>query len=201
MPVNAHFRFLSRGFQSLVLIALGLGVFSSAARAELKVHALFSDHMVLQQGTSAPVWGWANDGEVVTVKFRDQSVSATAKGGKWMVRLKKLKPGGPDTLTISTASKTVTCSDVLVGEVWVCSGQSNMEWPLKQSFEPAADIAGSKNPMVRLFTVPRLKADAPVDDITNPNGWNAAPRQRRVSRPWAIISGANCRSASACPLV
>jgi len=165
-PANP-LRLISHIPKFALVVILTLGAFISAAHAELKVHALFCDHMVLQQGVSTPVWGWADEGEVVTVTFRDQSVRATAKGGKWMVHLKKLKPGGPDTLTISTGSKTLTCADVLVGEVWVCSGQSNMEWPLKQSFEPETDIANSKNPMIRLFTVPRLKAESPVDNINS----------------------------------
>src|SRR5262245_36542940 len=72
-----------------------------SARAEVKLHGLFSDNMVLQQGASVPVWGWADDGEIVTVQFRGQTVKTKTKDGKWMVRLKKLKAGGPEELTVS----------------------------------------------------------------------------------------------------
>jgi hypothetical protein len=87
---------------------------------------------------AVPVWGWAEAGEKVTIKFRGQKVSTTAKYGKWSVTLRKLKAGGPDVLTIATKAQTLQFTNVLVGEVWVCSGQSNMEWPLSRSFQPEA---------------------------------------------------------------
>ncbi len=120
--------------------------------------------MVLQQGMRLPIWGWADDGEKVTVTFRGKTVSATARNGKWMVKLPSQKTGGPDTLTAEGKNK-IDFRDILVGEVWICSGQSNMEWPLSSSFEAEKDIAASANPNLHLFTAPRLKADAPVDDV------------------------------------
>lgn len=135
------------------------------ARAELQLPALFSDHMVLQQGVPVPVWGWADDGEEVTVKFRGQTVKAKTHNLKWSVNLRSLTAGGPDALTISTKTKTVTLENVMVGEVWVCSGQSNMEWPMSASHEPQADIASATNSMIRLFYVPKKKADAPTVKI------------------------------------
>ena len=125
-----------------------------AARAEVRLHNLFSDHMVLQQGTSVPVWGWAEDGEKITVEFAGKMASTTAKDGKWMVKLKNLKPGVPGTLKVFGArdgkTTTVQRNDVVVGEVWIASGQSNMEWPLRASFQPANDIADSANPNIRV---------------------------------------------------
>jgi sialate O-acetylesterase len=134
------------------------------ARADVKLPGLFSDHMVLQQGVRVPVWGWASDGEKVTVSFRGKKLSATTRDGKWMVNLPNQKAGGPDTLTVEGTNK-IEVRDVLVGEVWICSGQSNMEWPLSSSFEPDKDVATSANPNLRLFTAPKLKADAPVNDV------------------------------------
>src|SRR5580658_2965754 len=121
-----------------------------AARGEsdVRLPRLFSDNMVLQQGTSVPVWGWGQDGTTVTVKFRDQTVSARVAGGKWMVRLRNLKPGGPDTLTV-IAGNTIEIKNVLVGEVWLAGGQSNMEFPLGRSFEASNDVEGAANPMIR----------------------------------------------------
>ncbi|HEY2952787.1 MAG TPA: sialate O-acetylesterase [Verrucomicrobiae bacterium] len=136
-----------------------------AVRADVKLPALFTDHMVLQQGQSLKVWGWAEAGEQVTVAFRKQRVTIQCPAsGKWMVTLKSEKAGGPDTLTVS-GKNSITINDVLVGEVWVASGQSNMEFALRNSFASAADIAASAHPDIRLFTVPKLKADAPVDDV------------------------------------
>ena len=134
-------------------------------RAELQLPALFSDNMVLQQGVPVTVWGWADDGDVVTVEFRGQTVSATAHNLKWSLKLHALKAGGPDTLTLSTKTQTRQLTNVLVGEVWVCSGQSNMQWPMSASFQPEADIAAGTNQSIRLFAVPRVKADAPTVKI------------------------------------
>lgn len=146
-----------------------LSLLSLNAHAELEVPTLFSDNAVLQQGIAVPVWGWADDGEVVTVKFRGQKITTTAQLGKWSVTLKKLKAGGPDTLTIATKLQTLQFTNVLVGEVWVCSGQSNMEWPLNKSFQPEADIAAATNAQIRLFLVPKNKSDAPTTRIKS--GW------------------------------
>lgn len=144
--------------------ALVLGLCSAQfARADVRLPNLFSDNMILQQGMKVKVWGWADDGEEVTVSFRGHKVKTVAKNGKWMVELKKLKAGGPDTLTV-TGKNSIALKNVLVGEVWVCSGQSNMEFPLKKSFESKADIDESANPNIRLFHVARLKADAPTNN-------------------------------------
>ncbi len=141
--------------------ALGLLLVSSV-RADLAVPAIFSDNMVLQQGMPVPVWGWADEGDVVTIRFRNQKVTATTLNLAWHASLRSLKAGGPDVLTISTKTKTLTFTNVLVGEVWVCSGQSNMEWPLKSSFEATNDIANANNPQIRLFLVPKNKLDSPT---------------------------------------
>jgi sialate O-acetylesterase len=160
VPVGALARMMKR--PSLVL-ALGfvLHLAASDARAALQLPAVFSDHMVLQQEWPVTVWGWADDGERVTVKFRGQSVSTVARNLKWSVTLKPLRAGGPDVLTIASPTRTVTLTNVLVGEVWLCSGQSNMQWPMQRAFDPAADIAAATNTRIRLFQVPRVKATAP----------------------------------------
>jgi sialate O-acetylesterase len=144
--------------------ALLLCVSLLPSSAEVKLHSLFTDHMVLQRGIAVPIWGWADDGEQVTVEFRGKTVTTTAKDGTWMVKLGKLKAGGPDHLKVS-GGNSLTVRDVLVGEVWIASGQSNMEWAMRNSFEPDADIKAAKNPLLRLFTVPKLKANEPVRDV------------------------------------
>jgi sialate O-acetylesterase len=158
---------LVQGWRQLPrVVGCALLVAASAAslQAEVKLPALFSDNMVLQREMAVPVWGWADHGEVVTVEFRGQRSSTVARDGKWQVRLPKLQAGGPDTLTVSGKNK-VELQNVLVGEVWVCSGQSNMEWPVMRSFEPEKTIANSGNPVIRLFTVPKLKANQPTNNV------------------------------------
>lgn len=144
----------------LTVLALG----GALARAEVKLPALFSDNMVLQRDKPVAVWGWADDGEQVTVKFANHESVAQPKNGKWLLYLPKLKAGGPHTLTVRGKNEIVR-TNVLVGEVWICSGQSNMEWRMSQSFEPAEDIRNSRNNRIRLFTVPKLKANEPVEDV------------------------------------
>ncbi len=151
--------------RALKTLAIGLFLgFALSVRADVRLPALFSDKMVLQRGIRLPVWGWAEDGEEVTVQFRGETAKTKAKNGKWMVKLSRQKAGGPDTLVVQGKNK-VGINDVLVGEVWICSGQSNMEWPLSQSFESAPDIAASANANLRLFLVPKTKAETPRDDV------------------------------------
>jgi sialate O-acetylesterase len=157
-------RFLKSFLWSFGAIFIVTAVIANTARADVKLPALISDGMVLQQGTPAPLWGWADEGESVTVEFQNQKVTGVAKDGKWMVRLKSLKAGGPFTLTVSGKNK-IELKNVLVGEVWICSGQSNMEWRLNRSDNAEAEIAAAKYPMIRLFTVPRAELDAPVTDV------------------------------------
>lgn len=134
----------------------------SVSSAEVKPAPMFSEHMVLQQGVNLPVWGWADEGEEVTVRFGKQRVTAVTKNLKWDVQLRPVKPGGPYTFSVSSKNGTIQFTNVLVGEVWVCSGQSNMEWPLNRSFQPQEDIASATNSTIRLFKVPKNRKDAPT---------------------------------------
>lgn len=134
----------------VIAIIFTLMLAAAPGSAAVKPHALFSDNAVLQQGMKVPIWGTADDGEKVTVKFQDQAVSTTAKRGRWILWLSPLKAGGPFTMRINT----IELHNILVGEVWVCSGQSNMEMPLSQSANAEKTIADSKDSSLRLLTVP-----------------------------------------------
>jgi sialate O-acetylesterase len=135
------------------------------ATAEVRLPALISDHMVLQQQGPARVWGWASPGERVTVSFAGQSPSTTADAtGHWSIWLTSLKPGKSADMTVAGTNKLVV-HDVLVGEVWVGSGQSNMERAVHFSPDEARIDAQSKDDEVRLFMVPHRVAEQPVDDV------------------------------------
>ena len=126
--------FRSRSVRSRAAVfaaALVAGAF--AARADVKLPAIFSDHMVLQQGLPITVWGWADDGEKVTVKVQGQEATTVTSGKKWSVKLKPLTASATPTVLAVAGKTRIELRDVLVGEVWVCSGQSNMEWPLRAS--------------------------------------------------------------------
>jgi sialate O-acetylesterase len=130
----------------------------------LKLSALFGNNMVLQQQQTVPVWGWAKPGQSVTVKFGKQKKMATAdQDGRWEVRLTPLKAGGPFNMTIS-AKKIIKLKNILVGEVWVCSGQSNMERSVKSSADANKEIAAAKYPRIRLFRIPRTPEKKPQLD-------------------------------------
>ena len=160
-------------FAASLALAASLG-WPGASPADVKPHVLFADGAVLQRGMPVPVWGTADDGEKVTVKFQGQEVSTTAKDGKWSVKLAELKASGePSTLTIEGKNR-VDVVDVLVGEVWVCSGQSNMEWTLGRAAEAEAATAKATDPLLRLYTVPKAVSDEPLDTIKR----NESPGQR-----------------------
>jgi sialate O-acetylesterase len=154
-------------------LALLLLVASAAAtaQAEVKPNSLFAPGAVLQQGMAVPVWGTGRDGEKVTVKFQDQTVSTTAQAGRWLVRLQALPAGGPFTLDIA-GDNHLTITNVLVGEVWLCSGQSNMGFPLSRAANAREAIAAATDPELRLYTVPHEAKDTPQTDA--PGRWQAA---------------------------
>lgn len=139
---------------ALAVLALVAGP-AALARADVKLPSLLSDHMVLQRDAEVPLWGTAAAGEEVTVKFRDQTKSATAdKDGKWSLKLSALKAGGPDELTFS-GKNTIVVNDVLVGEIWVGSGQSNMAGNVggyAPNDKVLAEMAATAHPNIRHVT-------------------------------------------------
>lgn len=146
----------------IFVFAAALALLAGAAWAAVVPAAIFTDNAVLQRDVAIPVWGTANDGEKVTVRFLDQVVTTVAKDGKWMVRLAPIKAGGPFSLTIND----IELKNILIGEVWICSGQSNMQWDLARTTNAEATIAASKSPMIRLFTVGRKTSYTPLIEMT-----------------------------------
>jgi sialate O-acetylesterase len=135
------------------------------ARAEVRVPSLIGDNMVLQQGPRARLWGTARPGERVIVRLAGRTARATADArGRWETFLGPLPAGGPFELTIAGAN-TLIFRNVLVGEVWVCSGQSNMEWSLAQAAGGPEDAAQADHPDIRLFTVEKRTAAEPLEDV------------------------------------
>ncbi len=136
-----------------------------SAVATVSVPNIIGDHMVLQQGKTAPVWGKAAPGESVSVTIGGQTAKTTADArGLWKVKLSKLKPGGPLEMTITGKDNALTVKDILVGEVWIGSGQSNMQWCVKDSKNGADEVAAANYPDIRLFYVKRTVATTPQDN-------------------------------------
>jgi len=147
------------------LLALTIIAVSATAQAAVKLHDLFTDHAVLQRDMPIPVWGTADDGEKVTATLGDETVSTTAEKGKWLVKFKPRSAGGPLVLKVEGKDNKLEVKDLLVGEVWLCGGQSNMEWRITQSETPAEIIARAKNLNLRLLTVPRGGKPEPQTEI------------------------------------
>lgn len=140
--------------------------------ADVKLPRIFADHMVLQRNKPVHVWGWAAPNEQVTVSI-GTAVQRTTTGrqGRWEVFLPPLTAGGPHTIVIK-GKNTIQLQDVLVGEVWVCSGQSNMEWPLRSAANANAEIAAANYPMIRQFSAPHVTELTPQEDVKS-GEWKA----------------------------
>lgn len=152
------------GVVATVAAALLAGI-GEQAGADVTLSSVISDNMVLQQQMPVRIFGKADAGEKVTVSMQGQTQSTTAgPEGKWAVMLKPLKAGGPYTLKVSGKNE-IDLKNVLVGEVWVCSGQSNMEFALRGAFEADKAIANSANPNIRIFLVNKARSDTPRDDV------------------------------------
>ena len=143
--------------------------------AEVRLPALFSDNMVLQHEMDVPVWGWADPGEKVIVKIGNSVTETIANHeGKWKVQIDPLQAGGPYEMVIS-GENTIRITNVLAGEVWVCSGQSNMAMEVRSCLNADKEISSAKYPMIRHFQVKRSKAAHPMEDVApvvnSKNSW------------------------------
>jgi sialate O-acetylesterase len=135
------------------------------AQADVKLPAIFGDHMVFQRDQKDKVWGWAEPGEEVTVSIKDQSkTTAAGKDGKWHVVLDSMPAGGPFELVVK-GKNTITFEDLLIGEVWICSGQSNMQWGVGGSNNADLEIRAANFPGIRLITVPNKGTQEPQQDF------------------------------------
>ena len=157
LAVSPHRVGLTTSLMIVVAAAVG-AVASYSARAEVSVADVFGDHMVLQADAPITVWGTAEPGEELTVEIASASASTTAgANGRWRVTLDSLPAGGPHTLRAGAA----TLRDVLLGEVWVCSGQSNMAWPVARSDHAEAELEAADHPGMRVYEVAMTPSGEP----------------------------------------
>jgi sialate O-acetylesterase len=151
-----------------------LPVFSMA---NVQLPSVISSKMVLQREMAVPIWGLADPGEEVTVTLNGQTVKSTAgSDGKWLVKLSPMKEGGPFSMTIA-GKNSIELENVLIGEVWLCSGETNMAYLMKNDAESATEIPPSENPRIRIFVTPKTSAEAPQLKVEG--NWE-------LSRPWSI---------------
>ncbi len=156
-------------FMALLAALIGT-VGATGARAEVRLPAVIGDGMVLQRDMWTPIWGFGDPWERVTVTLRVGDAepvvvkSRADASGKWLLRLPPQPAGGPYSISVAGPTNSITVNDVLVGEVWVCSGQSNMQWPVYASNNPEEEIAAANYPEMRLFQVAMVTAEQPLED-------------------------------------
>ena len=162
---------------TFLLAASVVWISGGLARADVTLPSIIGSGMVLQQQMPAPIWGWADPGESVTVSFEEQSKSVTANdNGKWMVKLDPMKANARGQNLEVKGKNTITLEQVLVGEVWICSGQSNMEWNVGSALNGKDEIAAANHPMIHLFNVPgHTTSDKPKEKC--PGQWAACSPQ------------------------
>jgi sialate O-acetylesterase len=155
--------------RKLILLAACCALCCGSADAALKLPNIFGDHMVVQQKAPVRIWGWTSPGCDVNVEMCGKSATGKAgEDGRFDVVLGALEAGGPYTLTIR-ADETRTISDVLVGEVWVCSGQSNMQWSVDRANDPDLEKLAAKYPQLRMINFPQVGSQEPV--LTHDRQW------------------------------
>jgi len=135
------------------IAAIALLSTTSLATADVRLPGMFSDSMVLQRDAKLPIWGWAQPGEEITVAVAGQKVATTAdKDGNWRVTLSPLKADGkPQEMIVSGKKDRIIFKDVLVGEVWLCGGQSNMQMGVRDCFNSWDEVAAANFPQIRMF--------------------------------------------------
>ena len=149
---------------------------AAALSAQVTLPTILTSHMVVQRDLPVHVWGMASAGEEVTVTFRGESRSTKAgRLGRWSVYLKPGAAGGPFEMTVQglqrlACQQTIALDDVLVGDVWVASGQSNMEFAMRQAATAGDGLPHAGNPQIRLLTVKKAAADYAMDNVET-DGW------------------------------
>ena len=157
-------KFIRKGITTCILLIIGLSSF-----AQVKLPRIIRDSMVLQRDAKINIWGWASKGEKVIIKFNSKTYKAiTSDDDKWMLQLAPTKAGGPYTMDITGKNKIVL-HDILIGDVWFCSGQSNMVHQMDlHSVRYADEIANANYPQIRQFWIPTMTdLQGPHDDLAN----------------------------------
>lgn len=164
---------LSRTTLPMLLASFCLTVTAQASDTKpTLLSPLFQNHAVLQRGRPIPIWGHAQPGAEVQIDFADRHVTARANAqGDWQALLPAEQAGGPYTLQARTGTASQTVSDLLIGDVWLCSGQSNMELPVRRTLNVDSEVAGARNDSIRMLRVPQVAMPAPQRDFDRPVAW------------------------------
>ncbi len=157
--------------KKLFLFLLVVLISSISIKAQVTLPKIFADNMVLQRNTAIPVWGWAKANEKIEIQFNKQVKKTKAdKNGKWIIRLDNEIAGGPFNLIIK-GKNIIEIKNVLIGEIWLCTGQSNMEWSVAQSNDFNNELASSNNPMIRHIKIDKEINTLPQYDVNSSKSW------------------------------
>ncbi|MCK5860964.1 MAG: hypothetical protein KAH38_00675, partial [Candidatus Hydrogenedentes bacterium] len=158
------------GMMTMLLLVVFFCMFADGA--SLKMPSIFSDHAVLQQNAVVPVWGWGSTGAEVTVSIAGQvKAGRIGDGGKWRVDLEAMTAGGPYELVIESDGEAIVLSDLLIGEVWLGSGQSNMQWTIKNTEEYEEELKQCENDSIRFAMIYREHSAEEIDEFSNLTPW------------------------------
>jgi len=176
--------------QKRILILVGLLTLPLLLSATIKLPKILADHMVVQRQRPLNIWGWADPGETVKVKFNGhQAQVKTSRDGKWKVTLPAMEHGGPYEMIISGKGNSITLKNVLIGDVWVGSGQSNMEWIMENTIDAEKAMTASANAKIRLFTVPKDMSFKPKPDLKGGTWLECTPQNVRTFSAVAYYFG------------
>ena len=175
---------------AMIVAAMWAGLVCADARAEVRVHHIFDSNMVIQRDKPVRVWGWAEAGEAVSVQFAGQRKAATAdKDGKWAVELDAM-PASSQGRALSAKGKanTVAYDNILVGDVWLLGGQSNMEDELEGVYHGDVEVASADRPSIRLMTIPAVASGKPLSDFPRVNEFNGWTGRHEMKGYWFVCS-------------
>lgn len=172
------------------LLILAAFCLLDSVQAEVRVNHIFDNHMVLQRRQPVRVWGWADPAEAVTVEFAGQTVTTAAGAdGNWAVNLDPLEASTqPRDLVVKGKANTVTCQNVLVGDVWIMGGQSNMEDPIHYVYQGDVEVASANLPSIRILTIPVCANPKPQPDFPRIDEFNAWTNQSEKKGYWFVCS-------------
>jgi sialate O-acetylesterase len=162
---------LKRALIGCMPIFLLIAVSSAANSEEFRIANIFTDNMVLQRNQNFSIWGWGDTDTPVTIQLQEQSVTVSPnENGKWEAKFEAIDLGDPFSIAISSGQNSVELNNVLAGDVWICSGQSNMEWVVRQAGNPQQEIANGDWPLIRHVRIDHVTSPSKLDDVDN-TGW------------------------------
>jgi sialate O-acetylesterase len=162
---------LKRALIGCMPIFLLIAVSSAANSEEFRIANIFTDNMVLQRNQDFSIWGWGDTDTPVTIQLQEQSVTVSPnENGKWEAKFEAIDLGDPFSIAISSGQNSVELNNVLAGDVWICSGQSNMEWVVRQAGNPQQEIANGDWPLIRHVRIDHVTSPSKLDDVNN-TGW------------------------------